>query len=927
MRCPAPTTVGRRPSAASWPGAHRLLVFMLAAFSVAWAATARALPGDLDPYFARFGTFGHVLLDHNLTAHAVQPDGKIVLAGYAGIAVRVVRLNPDGTFDTSFDQDGAATLSNLQYAAVARSVAIQPDGRIVVAGYADTSPADIMVLRLTPNGSPDLSFGSGGFVRFGISNDTDIAEKVLIEPSGKIVLAGYSYVGGDWDFAAARLNPDGSLDPTFSGDGKLTIGLGGDDRCFDAVLQDDGRIVLVGNTFGGIITLDSDFGIVRLNADGTLDNTFDGDGKLTTGFGDLDYARAVVIQPDGKLLVAGDNHVGRYDLVNGALDGSLDSDGKLTVAGVDEITDLAVAGDGKILMIGRSGGNAVLYALNPDGSFDNTFNLTGSSGLGPSDPLGGANGLSQWPSLTRYPDGRLLAVVPNGSDCDVYRRWPNSYVQSPGLQTAAFDDPGFPPGSQETGYALARQSDGRLVVAGSVSNLGYTESDFALARFTTDGQLDGTFGTRGRVSLDFSNDDVGRAVLVQSDGKIVVGGYEGTGNGVNFLVARFNSDGSLDDTFGFFGYNVVDFFGGQDYGVAIALTSDDRILVAGPVFNGSHFVFGVARFTSDGILDDTFDGDGKQTFDFPGVSSQWVSSMVVEGNGRIVLGGFVDADFALVGFTPAGALDTGFGTSGHTRTDVGGNDYLNALAVGPTGYLYAGGSHETGGHTVFVVARYTSLGVPAACTTRGCTSWPYGRAVYDWGAGTDGAVYSIDVRGDGQILAAGSLGDLMGWIQLTPAGAVTLSRFINFPGNDETASGACFDGANHFVIAGYQKYDGDHNFALARFETTVNASLGVDDPVAGPVAAVRLGPAFPNPLVGRASLAFELPRDGTVRLVVFDASGRRVRTLADGAFLAGRHRVAWDGADDRGTRVAPGVYYARLEAGTASARRAIVVLR
>ncbi len=907
-------------------GSRRALAALVTGFGIVCATSVLADPGDLDRTYAGFGSAGQYTLTQNLTTHVVQPDGRIVLAGHSGDNLIVVRRRVDGTFDGTFGNGGTMVLSNLHFPTRARSVALQPDGRIVVAGYTDTGTADYLVIRLTTGGALDPAFNGSGYIHFPISSDTDIAEKVLIQPDGKIVLAGYSYVGGDWDFSAARLNTNGALDPTFSGDGKTTIGFGADDKCYDAALQDDGRIVLAGGKQDGFPLYDSDFALARLNVDGTLDPSFDGDGKLTTGFGDVETARAVAIH-DGKIIAAGAQRVARYLVADGSLDPTLDGDGKLSVSSVWQFTDLAMMGDGRmVLMEYALSGEGILHRLNVDGSSDYTIDQYGygTGQIGPADPSGGDAGTDQFPSLSLMPDGRIVMLLPGVDGCGLYRMWPGLTSDTGGWQTAGFDDAAFPSGSQEVAYALARQQDGRFIAAGYVAEIGYNESDFGLMRFLPDGSIDDSFGSHGRASLDFSNDDACRAVAIQPDGRIVAAGYEGTGNGVNFLVARFEADGTPDPTFGFFGDNVADFFGGIDYGTAVALTQDGRVLVAGPVFDGSHFEFGVAQLTSDGALDASFGSGGKQTFDFPGASSQWVSSLLVEPSGRVVLGGFVDGDFALVAFTSSGALDGTFGSSGYARTDLGGNDYLNALGFGTDGRIYAAGSHETGGHTVFALARYTSAGALAKCNTHGCTLWPSGFVTKDWFA--EGAAYAIDVRTDGQLVLAGAVGQNVGWAQFAQSnGTETTHGQWTLPGDDQSATGVCFDGLDHVLLGGYQRLDDDHNFALVRFETTTNTNpVGVEP---GAVAGLRLAPARPNPVGEGTTLDFELPTEGPVRLTVFDVAGRRVRTLAHGTLAAGHHTLAWDGADEQGARVTPGVFFVRLVAAGKATQREVVLLR
>jgi len=890
---------------------------MVAALLLTTLATPAHTAGTIDPTFASFGSNGLVGLDHDLIAHAVGLDGKIVLVGYSGVQLKVVRLLPDGSYDATFSGDGVALILNPLYAVRPRSVAIQTDGKIVVAGYTDTSPPDLLVARITTAGAADPAFSGDGFATISFSTDSDVAEKVLIQPDGKILAGGRSYIGGDWDFAVARFNSNGTLDTGFSGDGKETVGFGGDDQCWDMALQEDGKLVMVGGSEDGVFA-DQDFAIARLTTDGWLDASFSGDGKVTTGFSDVDVARAVAIQPDLRIVVAGNGHMARYYSSDGSLDGSFDGDGKLSIS--MNAYDVEVTPTSKIEVLGMDGQDTYLYRLDPSGSYDTS--LTGDGHMA----VTYGNSQLEPPSFTLLADGRMLTVLPMGGSCNILRLWPDGVQESYGRQTAAFADATFPQGSQEIGQALAVQPDGKLVVAGKVATLDYAESDVALARFTPDGQLDMSFGVRGRAALDFSNADEGRAVAIQPDGKIVVAGYEGTGN-TNFLVARFNSDGSLDNTFGFFGYNVVDFFGGPDYGLAVALQPDGKVVVAGPVDNGSGVsLFGVARFTSAGVLDNTFSGDGKTIYAWA-APGNWATAVAVQGS-RIIVAGFVDGDFALVAFNMSGDLDPSFGGNGQRRANLGGNDYLYAIAVAPNNWLYAAGTREIGGATDFALLEMDPNGRTPLCPIGGCgDTWPSGVLIRDWHASKEIA-FALDVRSDGQIVAAGSVGASWCWAQYSRTSTTpTATGSVVFAGTDVAPLGVRFVGTDKVVLAGYQSFENDHNMALARFVTTPNSTVGVDDGEQAPAPSVRLRAVFPNPAACQSMITFDLPRARAVRLRVYDAAGRLVRTLADEPFPAGRHQRVWDAADERGAPVANGTYFVRLDAEDEHARRTVVVLR
>ena len=876
-----------------------------------WGAASRGLayPGQVDESFAGLsaGSVGE-----NVMCHAVAPDGKLVFAGTSGIALLIVRRLSNGEPDPSFGGDGSVVVTNLQYSMVAKSVAVQADGKIVVAGYISPGSESFLVARVTTSGSPDPTFSGDGFATTDISvGGRDLAEKVLIQPDGKIVAVGSAFLAGDWDFAAARYHPDGTLDATFSGDGKASIGFGGNEECFDAVLQADGKLVMAGSS-EDLALADKDFAVCRLHPSGALDGSFDGDGKLKTGFGGIDVAYAVAIQPaDLRIVVAGRYAMARYYSSDGSLDGTFAGDGKLGLP----ITayDAAVTPGGRITLIGRESDVVRALRMNFDGSFDPEWQGDGDVSVD--------SGTYEEPSLSLLADGRVLTVVPKGADCGYSRYWADGNLDVGGRQALAFDDATFPAGSLEVADDMAVLADGRIVLAGTVTTAGYTETDFALARFLPDGRLDTSFGVNGRVALSLGQDDVAKAMRIQPDGKIVVAGYTGSGNAMNFMIARFNANGSLDPTFAFGGFNVMDFAGGADQGWALALQPDGKIVVAGTVFNGTRNVYGVARFLTDGTADPTFDGDGRKLFEFSGGLSHFATSVVVQAGGRIVVGGSVGANFALVGFTTSGAVDTFFGTFGITTRDLGGSDYLETMVMGTDNRIYAAGARVTSGNDDWVLSRWPASAGAVLCNP----VCPWTTAFE--GVGSSGWVDAMDVRSDGHIVVAGMVGSVARWAQFAPgSNAPNAIGQVYFPGSGTTGLAVRFAGLDKILLAGSHFFQGDRNMTLTRFEAIPNTTVSVDE--SAPVGpTLRLQAPFPNPLAGRSSFAFELPTARSVRLAIHDVSGRQVRLLQDGELVAGRHSRAWDGSDDHGHSAAPGMYFARLVAGGERATASIVVLR
>jgi uncharacterized delta-60 repeat protein len=387
------------------------------------------------------------------------------------------------------------------------------------------------------------------------------------------------------------------LDPNFGSNGKVVTDFFGDDNQAHAVaIQTDGRIVVAGQAH--TVTGHDDFAVVRHNADGSIDTGFGATGKITTDFfGANDSANAVAIQKDGRIVlagVAGNTFSSMFGLARYNPDGGLDPgfgfDGKVTTSlgGFLSANAIAIGSDGKIIVAGGSAAGSAasdftLVRYNPDGSRDTTF---GSGGVVTTDFFG---------------------------DADVAN-------------------------------CVALEADGKIVVAGfAASPGGTTASQFALARYNSNGSLDSSFGPGGRVTVSFAGTgDQARALAIQSDDKIVVAGFAGTpdGSSSDFALARLNTTGSLDASFGAGGKVTTDFSGGADSGNAIAIQLDNKIVVAGSTASVQGVAFALARYNPDGGLDATFGTGGVTATVFAG--SDMAAAMALQQDNKIVAAGTAD---------------------------------------------------------------------------------------------------------------------------------------------------------------------------------------------------------------------------------------------------------------------------------------------
>ncbi|WP_242433309.1 calcium-binding protein [Streptomyces sp. Root264] len=389
--------------------------------------TAAAAPGGLDVTFSGDGrVLTGIADDDRADDVAVQPDGKIVSVGAsvdeASVESRfaLTRHNPDGTPDTGFGGDGTVTTvinnmgPSLQWSE-AHAVALQADGKIVVAGSSWRDYEDccwFVVARYNPDGTLDDSFSGDGRVFADFDGPTEALD-VAVDPAGRIVAAGYT--GGH--MAVLRLTGNGTPDTTFGGDGTVTANPagpvpqeGGDGRAL--VLQSDGKIV-VGGQVG---STRFDFALMRFNADGSVDTGFDGDGIVRTDFGDYESVEGLALQPDGKIVAAGASGT-RYALArylpNGALDTSFDGNGRVITPGGGAADVRLQPSDGRIVVAGSNGpgGDLSVLRYNPDGSQDTGF---GVGGLATAD-FGGNDSAH---GVALQTDGKIVAAGGGGPDND-----------------------------------------------------------------------------------------------------------------------------------------------------------------------------------------------------------------------------------------------------------------------------------------------------------------------------------------------------------------------------------------------------------------------------------------------------------------------------------------------------------------------------
>jgi uncharacterized delta-60 repeat protein len=722
--------------------------------------------GTLD---TSFGVGGRVTIANTLNTTAfrlygveITTDGKIVVAGDAPGGFYIARLNADGTFDTSFDGDGAAVInipgSNTSTTFPPLGLTLQADGKAVVTRYlrdsTTGSSSRISVARITTTGAVDTTFGTSGFILVpwrGSGNDEP--HDVAVQADGKIVIVGSTASSGGGDFIAMRFTSSGATDTSFGTGGTALVNVGASassaDSAYRVLIQSDGKIVIGGTT-------GTDIGLVRLTTNGSLDTTFDGDGKVVTNLGATDQGFALAIQSDGKILVGGsistagnDFALARYTIF-GALDATFDGDGIKTHsfgAGSDQVYGLIVQPDGKIVVGGlatnpQSGNDFALARFAADGALDTSF------GGGVATSNFGPGAVNQTRTIT-LSDGRILIAATLGENANTtsgrYGVW---RLLDDGSLDPTFGTSGFVIGGL-TGWStlgFARQNDGKLLLLDGLGN--------RIVRLTTDGALDTSFAAAGVASYASTLFSGESALAVQSDGSIVVVGWKTVGSFEEVAVARFTVDGVLDTSFDGDGQALVNLGSEGDRALDVAIQADGKIVVVGTADVGPNDDFAIVRLNVDGSLDATFSGDGKIIEPLSG-SLDRARSVIIQSDGKIVVAGVANGDFAVVRYAADGTLDTSFSGDGTFTLAVAGTDEAFAVMEQADGRLAVTGYSNFPSTTTLMTAfRLTAAGTIDASfddddgiVTYG--TWPTNSTVV--GSGT--------LQADGKLLAVGALNE------------------------------------------------------------------------------------------------------------------------------------------------------------------------
>ncbi|MFZ0454592.1 MAG: choice-of-anchor D domain-containing protein [Ignavibacteriaceae bacterium] len=608
--------------------------------------------GNLDPGFDNNGTsFNN--LDGSINSLAIQNDGKIVAAGqiFGNPDYGIVRYKANGSLDSTFGSNGIA-FTDFTNSFIANSVAIQKSGKIIVGGTTyNGSDNDFALARFNVNGSKDLNFGSNGKVNTDFNNSNDNGNSMAIQEDGKIIMAGFSLFLLVSDFSVARYDSNGTLlDNSFGTNGLVRAGYD-DAEAYSVALQSNGNggenIIIAGNVY--LQETGGDFAVVNFNPDGSFNNSFGIDGKVTTDLGNAaDIANSAVIQDDGKILLAGYTSgpsftnvaIARYN-VDGSLDTSFDKDGKvITNFGLRSSANaIAMLPNNKIVAVGNymtseMNDDFLISEYNQDGSPDATFQNKGSLTLdiAGKDDFANAvavqsNGKILVAGYTRGTSNADFALLRLNTDGSLDMSFNNNGIRTTDL------------GLDDIGMSVMVQKDGKIIIAGYSFN--GVNNDFAMVRFNSDGTYDNTFGDQGKVKTDIQNsNDLQSSAVLQSDGKIILAGRSTTmEGGVVLTMIRYNTNGTLDSTFNSNGKVTTNWDAPYGYPSSIVIQTDGKIDLLSNTHTGKDVDFAIVRYNSNGTLDRTFGIDGVSTIDF-GNSDDVGLSILLQKDGKLIAAGY-----------------------------------------------------------------------------------------------------------------------------------------------------------------------------------------------------------------------------------------------------------------------------------------------
>lgn len=833
-----------------------------------------------------------------------QTDGKIIVTGSSHfqsptLDFFIARFNANGTPDNTFDVDGIvntdvnAGSNDYLYDAILLS-----SGKILLASI---EPAPVL-LRYNSNGSLDNTFDGDGKLFITGFNDL-LLTRVIEQPDGKILLGGT--LGNSPSFIIMRLTAQGQLDNTFDGDGIATVSVSPGLMSYAAFrLQPaDNKIVIAGTVNNASKT----FVTVRLNTNGSIDNTFGGTGFVYTDAGSSNNKSLhnVIIQNNGSIILSGSGRdinsmFTTYTLLlkyntNGTLDNSFDGDGILQINKSHNFYTegffLVSLADDKILLPGiykSSSGvqGLALYKLNANGSVDNSF---------------GNNGIVQTPLVSNNPeesfsimiqsDGKIVrsAYISDGTHFkpSLYR------MLSTGAPDNTFDSDGFllmnitTMPSFDSGMGISVRNNDYFVTTGNYSD-GYVYSSF-VSRFTPNGTLDPSFGVNGNIFLQNPSFVHVNSVAHQSDGKIVITGTEfDVWDGNRAFVFRYNENGTPDNSFGNNGRVFITIDNNEwQTSLDIGLQSDGKIIFTVQFLNneGTQLNF-LYRLNTNGIVDNTFGSAGRILLDFSlpllgdyDISYPYKHLAILPDNKILVLGNTVSSNYAVRRFTSNGAIDNSFNGGQLLTGRFSGFDcYVGSIALQSDGKIVITGAEYVSGLNRIGISRHLADG------TKDNTFNGNGSAIL---SGINGQQYpaSVHVQPDNKIIIGGTNENggffNMLVVKLNENGSLDNSfgstGFFNIPppsnSNVDQAFSMALQSNGKILLCGITSVlNSDGDFAVYRINNDVATSIS------NRIRELKNITVVPNPVKSQLLITSNNIVPGKYTITVRSAAGKQLFT-------------------------------------------------
>ena len=660
-----------------------------------------------------------------------------------------------GSLDLSFDGDGkVSTDIGIGTFDEANKTIIQPDGKIVVFGTTAvlaSGPFNDAIIRLNIDGSRDNTFGQSGKILPNF-NVTDIVQQA----DGKIVAVGQTNANSD--FYIVRYNVNGTLDNSFSLDGIVTLGAGFNNAS-NVAIQSNGKIVVVGSTTSASI------GVIRLNTDGNFDLSFDSDGKVTFSTQFI-FPTAMKIKDDGKIFIAGylrqDGMGGRFTYpiitycTNGGGKASIRTIYHNVINSDRRVQDIALDSEGNPIILvynwqnvlaenvfvlfrfdenliqdNSLGNNGILYGFGSYSVFSSALAIQSDDkivvGVNQNNGIyivryeknGGSNASFSFNNGSNYisdlqiqKDGKFLIAGSNNDNnfALVRLHGVSNFTSNQGKIYTQFNT------NNDVANAIAMRAGGKPIVVGNVTNAINPTSgtDFGIVAYNADGSLDYAFGSNAFVSISFDADDRANAVAVQTNDKILVAGKAANGSQYNLVVVRYNANGTLDNTFGISGIATLEIDDFDTEAMSIAMQTDGKIVVTGlsqDQFNGNFYAI-LARFNTNGFLDNTFGTNG--VVDLPAGNGYVGKSVAIQSDGKIVIACASQSsvgNFVVIRCNANGSADNTFDTDGKVSTNVGtDNSFAKSLVLQSDGKIVVCGAAKENSQNVFAMLRYTTNG-------------------------------------------------------------------------------------------------------------------------------------------------------------------------------------------------------------------------